>query len=240
MQQRQPRLGDVLDDYCPRERRLTNHAVVAMIGDAVKQTRCTTCESEHEYKQARLPRPRRKSDESALYSQVLANVSPKKITPPPAPIDEPIPVPDVAVVMSRPAAAEPSMTAASAFDELFEPPPDDQRTDDDAPVEEGPSHRPLIRAQLPRHEGQISTMRQAPDFTIRQPAPPRGNRFRQRPQPQQRAGGGAPFQGNRNGSGNTSNGNSNRGGAPRPNGRPTGGAQRSNRHGSGQGRNRPK
>ena len=33
MQQRQPRLGDVLDDYCPRERRLTNHVVVAMIGD---------------------------------------------------------------------------------------------------------------------------------------------------------------------------------------------------------------
>ena len=31
MQQRQLRLGDVLDDYCPRERRVTNHVVVAMI-----------------------------------------------------------------------------------------------------------------------------------------------------------------------------------------------------------------
>lgn len=56
MQQRQPRLGDILDDYCPRERRLTNHAVVAMVGDEVKQTRCTTCDSEHEYKHAKLPR----------------------------------------------------------------------------------------------------------------------------------------------------------------------------------------
>ena len=36
MQQRQLRLGDILDDYCPRERRVTNHAVVAMIGEAVK------------------------------------------------------------------------------------------------------------------------------------------------------------------------------------------------------------
>src|SRR5512142_2087635 len=65
MQQRQPRLGDVLDDYCPRERRVTNHVVVAMIGDNVKQTRCTTCDADHEYKQARLPRLRRKTEPPA-------------------------------------------------------------------------------------------------------------------------------------------------------------------------------
>jgi hypothetical protein len=53
--QRQPRLGDILDDYCPRERRLTNHAIVAMIGDVVKQTRCVTCDTEHEYKHAKVP-----------------------------------------------------------------------------------------------------------------------------------------------------------------------------------------
>ena len=65
MQQRQPRLGDVLDDYCPRERRLTNHVVVAMIGDAVKQTRCTTCDADHDYKQAKVPRVRRKTEAPA-------------------------------------------------------------------------------------------------------------------------------------------------------------------------------
>src|SRR5215218_8788862 len=80
MQQRQLRLGDILDDYCPRERRLTNHVVVAMIGDAVKQTRCTTCDADHEYKHATMPRQRKKSDQSALYSQVLAGVTPKKMT----------------------------------------------------------------------------------------------------------------------------------------------------------------
>ncbi len=48
MQQRRPRLGDVLDDYCPRERRVTNHVVVAMIEDQVKQTRCTTCDGDHD------------------------------------------------------------------------------------------------------------------------------------------------------------------------------------------------
>src|SRR5262249_9075932 len=60
MQQRQLRLGDILDDYCPRERRVTNHAIVAMVGEDVKQTRCTTCDSEHEFKHAKVPRQRRK------------------------------------------------------------------------------------------------------------------------------------------------------------------------------------
>src|SRR5216684_1856464 len=79
MQQRQPRLGDILDDYCPRERRVTNHAVVAMLGNDVKQTRCTTCDAEHEYKHAKVPRQRRKNETpAALYSQVLAN-APKRV-----------------------------------------------------------------------------------------------------------------------------------------------------------------
>src|SRR3954469_21567906 len=79
MQQRQLRLGDILDDYCPRERRVTNHAVVAMVGPDVKQTRCTTCDAEHEYKHAKVPRQRRKAEgPAALYSQVLAS-GPKRV-----------------------------------------------------------------------------------------------------------------------------------------------------------------
>src|ERR1700730_16652996 len=79
MQQRQLRLGDILDDYCTRERRLTNHAVVAMVGDDVKQTRCTTCDAEHEYKHAKVPRQRRKNEPPAgLSSEVFAN-GPKRV-----------------------------------------------------------------------------------------------------------------------------------------------------------------
>ena len=37
-------------------------------------------------------------------------------------------------------------------------------------VEEGPVHRPLIRATLPRPEGQPPPTRPAPEFTIRQPS----------------------------------------------------------------------
>ena len=88
MQQRQLRLGDILDDYCPRERRLTNHAVVAMVGDDVKQTRCTTCDADHEYKHAKVPRQRKKSDApAALYAQVLAG-GPKRVVHDPEPASE--------------------------------------------------------------------------------------------------------------------------------------------------------
>src|SRR5947208_5000071 len=84
MQQRQLRLGDILDDYCPRERRVTNHAVVAMVGQDVKQTRCTTCDAEHEYKHAKVPRQRRKAEgQAALYSQVAAG-APKRVAHEPA------------------------------------------------------------------------------------------------------------------------------------------------------------
>src|SRR5512132_3802514 len=81
MQQRQLRLGDVVDDYCPRERRITNHAVVAMIGDEVKQTRCATCDAEHQYKQAKIPPQRRKKEVTGvLYQQVLEGM-PRKVGP---------------------------------------------------------------------------------------------------------------------------------------------------------------
>lgn len=241
MQQRQPRLGDILDDYCPRERRLTNHAVVAMIGDEIKQTRCTTCESEHEYKHARVPRQRKKPEQSALYSQVLAAVTPKKVVPlggaaHPGDLDE---APDEAIEEREPPPVQ--AEAPLTIEALFGPDTPSDEPDDEAqpPVEEGPLHRRLIRAQLPRHEGQVVIARKEADFTIRQPAPAgRPNRFRQRPQ-QQQPRGAAPLHGNRPGGGNA-NANGNRaGGSQRHNGRPQqGGGRQGQRHGSG--RNRPK
>ena len=37
MEQRSLRLGDLVDDYCPRERRVTNHVIVAIVDDAPSQ-----------------------------------------------------------------------------------------------------------------------------------------------------------------------------------------------------------
>src|SRR3954470_5793520 len=80
--QRQLRLGDILDDYCPRERRLTNHAVVAMVGPDVKQTRCTTCDTEHEFKHAKVPRQRRKGEPvPAIAGAATPAGTPKRVPP---------------------------------------------------------------------------------------------------------------------------------------------------------------
>ena len=76
MEQRPQRLGDIVDDYCPRERRVTNHVVVALVEDSIRQTRCTTCDADHVYKGGREPRRKLvKKETSALYDEVLANVT---------------------------------------------------------------------------------------------------------------------------------------------------------------------
>ena len=197
MQQRQLRLGDILDDYCPRERRLTNHAVVAMVGPDVKQTRCTTCDAEHEYKHAKIPRQRRKSDSPpALYARVAAG-APKRV-----PHDEPGvgdgQSEDESVVEAEPLEAmpepEPEPLTVAHEAEAEVPADEDSQTEADGNEdrEEGPVHRPLIRASLPRPEGQPPPVRPAPDFTIRQPGG-RANRFR----PRHPRAGGQQFQGNR-------------------------------------------
>ncbi len=188
MQQRQLRLGDILDDYCPRERRLTNHAVVAMVGADVKQTRCTTCDTEHEYKHAKVPHQRRKQDApAALYAQVLAD-APKKSVPaaPEARTSE-----DESA-MQDPAPLEP--VELSADGPVAEGPGGEERLEDGAPADaevDGPVHRRLIRATLPRTENTPPPSRPIPEFTIRQPAG-RSNRFRSRPMR-----GGQSFQGGR-------------------------------------------
>ena len=186
MQQRQLRLGDILDDYCPRERRLTNHAVVAMVGDEVKQTRCTTCDAEHEFKHAKVPRQRRKNESAAaLQAPVVAGAGPKRVVVPTGKLesdDGSIPeAPAEAQALTQPRVAEPNL-----FDEpeAVDLPLEDE--DDGTDVSDGPAHRRLIRATLPRQEGQQPPARPAPDFTIRQPAPARPNRFR--PRHQQRGG----------------------------------------------------
>ena len=231
MQQRQLRLGDILDDYCPRERRVTNHAVVAMVDTDVKQTRCTTCDTEHDYKHAKVPRQRRKAKTPpALYAQVLAGGPKRVVHEAPGAVD----LSDEAVSESDPLVEAPLAAAQSETPEVVAESGEDldevERSDDDD--EEGPVHRPLIRATLPRQEGQPPPPRQGPDFTIRQPSG-RPHRFRTRQQP-----GGQPFQGNRSGGGGM--GGHTRGGMPRQNnGRPPMTSRSLTRHGQ-QGRKRSK
>jgi hypothetical protein len=219
MQQRQPRLGDVVDDYCPRERRVTNHAVVAMVGDQVRLTRCTTCDAEHDYKQARVPPQRRKKDPSgALYQQVLEGATSGRVVPP-------------AAIESPPPADTP---------EPLELGPDEDPDDPPQPTEhEGPVHRRLIRATLPRLPGAEPPARREPEFTMRAPSQNRHGKakggFRG---PRQHGQGNSPSQpngnragGKRHGRGGEGQGTWNRFGPQGGGGRGPGGGNRQGRGG---------
>ena len=188
MEQRRLRLGDILDDYCPRERRVTNHAVVAMIEEDVKQTRCTTCDAEHAYKGARVPKRRKKEPAVATPALAVAvaglpvdALPPIAVLQPPdalAPMDF-LPRADVAVSHSL---SEDLPSVMHSDDNDTESPL--SRVEDDTPysavdadaddvaMPDGPVHRPLIRATLPRPEGQKDA-RPVPEFTVRH-APGRG------------------------------------------------------------------
>src|SRR5687767_9292544 len=150
MEQRRLRLGDILDDYCPRERRITNHAVVAMIDDQVKQTRCTTCDADHEYKQAKVPSARRKKLEGAagdapealLRGRADADTHPDDVNDGDDASAEQI-AEEVAGASVEGAA--PAETLDPAADPEAEPVAA-------AGEDDGPVHRRLIRATLPRPE----------------------------------------------------------------------------------------
>ena len=71
------RLGDVIDDFCVKCRRVTNHSIVSLMnGDAAK-VRCRTCYSDHDYRHEQAP-PSKKEllKQKELYAAVLAGVAP--------------------------------------------------------------------------------------------------------------------------------------------------------------------
>jgi hypothetical protein len=168
MEQRSLRLGDIVDDYCPRERRITNHVVVALTGDTIRQTRCATCEADHEYKEARVPKKKVKSDADA--TSPLAGgtlVAPRAAAP--VTLETPVPH-DAAPAAVNGAASGPVVQDAPRVDPVSpaapapaEPAPQDE------PLHDGwLAHRPLIRASLPRVEGEQPAPRPIPEFTMHQ------------------------------------------------------------------------
>ena len=152
MEQRPLRLGDLVDDYCPRERRVTNHVIVVLAGETIQQTRCNTCDAEHDYKEAKVPRKKLKNGEASdLAGGVLVPkggpVNGAAADTPPAPA----------------AAAAPSEPAVSAPTE-----PESNGTDSETMPDGWLAHRPLIRATLPRTEGDVPPPRAIPEFTMHQ------------------------------------------------------------------------
>jgi hypothetical protein len=75
------RLGDEIDDYCPRCKLLLNHAVASMVATTVVKVVCQTCHSEHPYKNAEVPPKKKSGPRAVLLDQVLAKVAPASPDP---------------------------------------------------------------------------------------------------------------------------------------------------------------
>lgn len=76
------RLGDLIDDYCPRCRLLLNHAIASMVEGKVVKVICQTCHSEHAFHQGKGGK-KKPTGRTTLFDQVLAQVTPAPAPPVP-------------------------------------------------------------------------------------------------------------------------------------------------------------
>jgi len=80
------RLGDEIDDFCVKCKRVTNHAVVSLLNGAAAKVRCRTCYSDHDFRHEQAPPSKKDLKKAALFNEVLTTVAP-------APAEEAAPAP---------------------------------------------------------------------------------------------------------------------------------------------------
>jgi hypothetical protein len=74
---REVRLGDDIDDFCVRCKRIMNHAVVSVINREPAKVRCRTCHSDHDFRHEQPPPPKVDLRKQALFNEVLKKVNPE-------------------------------------------------------------------------------------------------------------------------------------------------------------------
>lgn len=72
---RAARLGDDIDDFCVKCKRVMNHAVVSILNDEPAKVRCRTCHNDHDFRHEQPPPPKVDARKAALFNQVLSNVT---------------------------------------------------------------------------------------------------------------------------------------------------------------------
>src|SRR5437868_14046645 len=72
----EPRLGDDIDDFCVRCKRVMNHTIVSVVDGAPAKVRCRTCHSDHDFRHEQAPPPKVDLRKQALFAEVLKKVSP--------------------------------------------------------------------------------------------------------------------------------------------------------------------
>lgn len=94
------RLGDELDDFCIKCKRLTNHAIVSLLNGQAAKVRCRTCYHDHDFRNS-VPLPSKKELKKAeLLAQGLAAGAP--IEEPPGLVEEVVAVVEVPAPAATP------------------------------------------------------------------------------------------------------------------------------------------
>jgi hypothetical protein len=70
------RLGDDIDDFCVRCKRVMNHNVVSVLNGQAAKVRCRTCHSDHDFRHEQPPPPKVDARKAALFNEVLKKVAP--------------------------------------------------------------------------------------------------------------------------------------------------------------------
>lgn len=77
MSDRPLRLGQAIEDYCPRCKLLLDHAIQALAGDTIQTVVCKTCMHNHPYRHGRVAKKR--SSKASLFEQILAKKPPTNV-----------------------------------------------------------------------------------------------------------------------------------------------------------------
>src|SRR5262245_30102183 len=108
------RLGDDIDDFCVRCKRVMNHAVVSVMNGTAAKVRCRTCHSDHDYRHEQPPPPKVDSRKQGLFNEVL-----KKVDPEAAPVE--LDDPEETAEATEPAEAAGAQVEAAAAAETPKP-----------------------------------------------------------------------------------------------------------------------
>jgi hypothetical protein len=69
------RLGDDVDDYCIKCKRVTNHSILSLVDGEPAKVRCRTCYNEGPFRKCEIPPSKKDLKKAALFNEVLGSVT---------------------------------------------------------------------------------------------------------------------------------------------------------------------
>lgn len=70
------RLGDDIDDFCIKCKRITNHAIVSLMDGKAAKVRCRSCYSEHDYRNEQAPPTKKELKKAAEAAAAASQADP--------------------------------------------------------------------------------------------------------------------------------------------------------------------